>query len=324
MITRFRIVEQMRTTLVVLLVATVAAAGCSDDGGGSDGAPIVVTTNILGDIVEHLVGGDVEVDVVMPPNASPHDFAPSAQQAAAMRAADVLVVNGLGFEEGLTDTIEAAAADGVDLIAVAELAPGHLVAGEEAHDHEDDQEAGFSHDGEDPHVFTDPRRMQQAVTLLGEQLATRVTGLDTDAFRARVADYTADLGALDAEIEAMVAELAPERRVLVTNHEVLGYFADRYGFEVLGTIIPSLSTGAEPSASDLADLADEIAAAGVPAIFAETSSPARLAEALAAEGTDVEVVELYGESLGEDGSEADTYIGMVRTNATRIVEALSP
>src|SRR5690606_19623413 len=108
-----------------------------------------------------------------------------------------------------------------------------------------------------------------------------------------------------------------------TNHEVLGLFADRFGFQILGVIIPGGSTLAEPSAADLEALAEAIEEAGVPAIFAETSAPSRLADALAAEGTDVEVVELYTESLGADGSGAETYLGMIRTSADRIAAALA-
>jgi zinc/manganese transport system substrate-binding protein len=139
----------------------------------------------------------------------------------------------------------------------------------------------------------------------------------------RVVDYLAELESLHLEVEGLLAGIPAEDRVLVTNHEVFGYFADRYDFDVLGVIIPGGSTLAEPSAEDLADLAREIDERGVPAIFAETSSPTRLADALAAEGTDVEVVELYSESLGEPGSPGDTYTGMVRTNAERIAAALS-
>jgi zinc/manganese transport system substrate-binding protein len=317
----------MRTVLVRISTASIlaaavllGAAGCGDDGGeGGAGAAVVVTTSVLGDVVGELVGEDVAVDVVMPPGADPHDFAPSARQAVAMRGADLLVVNGLGFEVGLQDTIDAAHGDGVPVVEVAELAPDHLgAAGEHAHAGEHD------HDGEDedPHVFTDPARMAVAVSALAEVLAEEVPALDTDAFRDRAAAYVAALEALDAEVEALLAPIPAERRLLVTNHAVLGYFADRYGFEVLGTVIPSLSTLAEPSAGELDDLADLIRAAGVPAVFVERSSPTRLAEALAAEGADVAVVELDTESLGEPGTEAGTYLGMVRSNARAIAAAL--
>jgi zinc/manganese transport system substrate-binding protein len=270
---------------------------------------VVVTTGILGDVVQNLVGDAVEVDVVMPPNADPHDFAASAQQAASMRTADALVVNGLGFEEGLLDTVEAAEDDGVPVITAADAIEPLPLAGEEAED--------------DPHLFTDPVRLHQAAELIADQLQTTIPVLDTRAVQERVAGYLAELESLDAEVEELLAGIEPEDRLLVTNHEVFGYFADRYGFEILGVVVPGGSTLAEPSAEDLADLAREIDERGVPAIFAETSSPTRLADALAAEGTDVEVVELYSESLGEPGSPGDTYIGMIRTNAERIAAALS-
>ena len=315
------VLVRISTASVLAVAAVVGVAGCGDDGGGGGGAgaEVVVTTSVLGDVVGELVGEDVEVDVVMPPGADPHDFAPSARQAVAMRGAELLVVNGLGFEVGLQDTIDAAEGDGVAVVEVAELAPDHLVAsGEHAHAGEHD------HDGEDedPHVFTDPARMAVAVSALAEVLAEEVPALDTDAFRDRAAAYVAVLEALDAEVEALLAPIPPERRLLVTNHAVLGYFADRYGFEVLGTVIPSLSTLAEPSAGDLDDLAEVVRDAGVPAIFVERSSPARLAEALAAEGADVAVVALDAESLGEPGTDAGTYVGMVRSNARAIAAAL--
>jgi zinc/manganese transport system substrate-binding protein len=288
---------------VAALLTAGASAAC---GEASDhaAAPVVVTTSIVGDIVRNLTGDDVDVEVVMPPNSDPHDFAPSAKQAQAMRTADVLVINGLGFEAGLDDTIDAAEDDGATVVALTDHAPELLA--------------------EDPHVFTDPARMAVAVGALADVLAERVEGLDTAAYRARVAGYLAQLEALDQEIAHLVDAIPTAQRLLVTNHDVFGYFADRYGFEVLGSVIPSITTLAEPSGGDLRELADLIATRGVPAIFAETSSPARLADALAAEGPDVAVVELFSESLGGPDSEAPTYLDLLRTDARRIVDALAP
>lgn len=303
----------MRTVLAQVSVALLlagAATACGSDGtgggggAGAGGARVVVTTNILGDVVRTIVGDGATVDVIMPPGSNPHDFAPSAQQAAAMRQADVLVVNGRRFEEGLIDTIEAAEADGTVVVTATDAVPGDGAR------------------ATDPHVFTDPVLMQAVVEHLETTLADDVPGLDTAAFHQRVDNYRAALADLDAEVTDTLAAVPADRRVLVTNHQVLGFFADRYGFDVLGVVIPGGTTLAEPSAADLVDLADRIAAAGVPAIFAETSAPARLADALAKEGADVEVVELYTESLGEPGSEAGTYLDMVRTNAERIAAAL--
>ena len=303
-------------------VVVLALSGCGDDGAPSGARPsIVVSTSILGDVVSNLVGDEADVEVLMAPNVDPHDFAPSARQAASLREADVVVVNGAGFEAGLVDVIDGAEADGatvIEAIAGVEL----LELGEDDdHDHDDgdDHDHGDEHD---PHFFTDPARMAQAVRALGDRLADEVPQLDTGSVRQRVRAYAAELESLDREVEDLLAVVPDERRILVTNHDVFAYFADRYGFEVLGTVIPGTTTLAEPSAADLSALADAIAAAGVPAIFAEASAPNRLAEALAGEGADVEVVGLYTESLGAAGSDADTYVAMVRTNAERIAAAL--
>lgn len=299
----------LATAAVLGVLAGLAACGVGGSTNGG-GARIVVTTGILGDVVGELVGDAAVVEVLMAPGANPHDFAPSAKQAAALRDADVVVVNGLGFEAGLLDTIEAAAQDGVTVVTATDaIEPLPL-----------DAEGGAP--GLDPHVFTDPARMRTVASYLADELASDVKGLDTPAFRARVAGYLQQLADLDAEVADLLAGVPAERRTLVTNHEVFGYFADRYGFDVLGAVIPGGSTLAEPSAAELADLAALVEQAGVPAIFAETSSPTRLAEALATEGPDVEVVELYSESLGEPGSGAATYLEMVRTNAERIAAAL--
>jgi zinc/manganese transport system substrate-binding protein len=318
MITGVPTVLQMRTTLmrsigVVLACAGIAGAtlaGCGRATTSQGGRPsIVVTTNIVGDLVRNLVGGDASVDVVMPPNADPHDFAPSARQAQSMREADLLVVNGLGFEAGLIDTVDAAEGDGATVVALTDHVP-HVLT--------------LAGDAKDPHVFTDPARMAVAVDGLADDLESAIPVLDTPAFHERVAAYVSRLRALDTEVATILEPIPPANRLLVTNHEVFAYFADRYGFEVLGTVIPSVSTLASPSGGDLAALADVIARRRVPAVFAETSSPRRLAEALAAEGADVEVVELFGESLGDRDSGGATYVDMVRTNAQRIAVALAP
>jgi zinc/manganese transport system substrate-binding protein len=266
----------------------------------------VVTSSILGDVVRDLVGDQASVDVVMPPNADPHDFQASARQVAEMRTADALVVNGGGFEGGLRDAIEGAGDDGVPTFA--------------AIDHVRTLRVG---NDLDPHFFTDPSRMADAVEALAPFLTEQVPALDTAAFRDRAATTVASLRALDAEVAATLAPVPADRRTLVTNHEVFTYFADRYGFRVVGAVIPSTSTQAEPSAGDLDALATTVREAGVPVVFADTASPRRLADALAAEaGDDVQVVELYSESLGPAGSDGATYAGMMRTNAARIAAAL--
>jgi zinc/manganese transport system substrate-binding protein len=268
----------------------------------------VVTTNVLGDVVADLVGDQADVEVIMPPGAAPHEFQASPRQVASMREADALVSNGAGFEEGLGDPIDAAEEDGVPTFAAIDAVDTLQLEG-----------GG----GTDPHFFTDPARMATAAQAIGDFLVDEVPALDTPAFARQVRATVDELHALDAEVERTLSAVPAGRRTLVTNHEVFGYFADRYGFDVVGAVIPAGTTQAEPSAEQLAELADTIEERGVPAIFVETSSPTRLADALAEEVGDVDVVELFSESLGDEGSGGETYAAMMRTNATRIADALA-
>ncbi|MPY92401.1 MAG: zinc ABC transporter substrate-binding protein [Acidimicrobiia bacterium] len=324
------------STLAAVAVLLLGVAACGEDavpsaapGTAAHGPAVMVTTGILGDVVGNLVGDLARVETIMPRGASPHDFHASAQQGAAIRQADALVVNGAGFEEGLHDTIDAATAEGVptfeaiSAVDVLHLADGAHEEGD-GHDSEAHESEGHGGEGVDPHFFTDPSRVRTAAEGIVGFLLAEVPELDAPALRERADAYLAELAQLDLDVEAVVAPIPADQRTLVTNHEVFGYFADRYDFEVVGAVIPGGSTQAEPSAQELAALAQVVAAEGVPAIFADTSSPARLAEALAAEVGDVQVVELFSESLGPEGSGGETYVDLVRTNAQRIADALSP
>jgi zinc/manganese transport system substrate-binding protein len=240
-----------------------------------------------------------------------------------MRESDALIVNGAGFEVGLLDTIEAATADGVPTYAATDgvrtLDLPHADGDADA-----DADADADRARVDPHFFTDPSRMADAAAGIADFLMEEVPAFDDEALRAQAQAYGEELARLDGEVERIVAPIPPDQRTLVTNHEVFSYFADRYDFDVLGAVVPGGGTAAEPSAAELADLAEVIEGAQVPAIFVDTSSPQKLADALAAEVGDVQVVELFSESLGPEGSEGATFVGMARTNAQRIADALSP
>ena len=193
---------------------------------------------------------------------------------------------------------------------------------EDGHDdHEDEDGHDHDHGAEDPHVWFDPHRVAEALPALARVLTTEV-GLDQAAVEACMASYVAELEAVDAEIAAKVEQLPAGSRKLVTNHEALGYFADRYGFEVIGTVIPSPSSMAQASPAGLEALAEIIEHEGIKAIFAETQHSVDDIEALAAQVGDVDVVTLYTGSLGPAGSGADTYTGFLRTNTDLIVDAL--
>jgi zinc/manganese transport system substrate-binding protein len=288
---------------------TATPDGSISDGSISGGVAsagdrlaIVVSTTILGDIVESAAGDSADVQVLMPVGADPHEFALSAKQAAAMERADLVVVNGRGLEGGMTDVIDAVA-ETTDVFVASDHVPT----------------------GDDPHIWMDPVQMIPVVEALQQELVA--LGADADLLSASVDAYVAELQALDDEIAQLVASIPESRRKLVTNHDAFEAFAARYGLEVVGTVIPSMTTSAEASASELESLAATIRETGLPALFAETTEPQRLADAVAAEvgevdGRPVAVVELYTGSVGEPGSGADTYVGMLRVDATRIAEAL--
>ncbi len=200
-----------------------------------------------------------------------------------------------------------------------------IVGEADDHDDHDDHGDGHGHEGHvhgtyDPHFWFDPIRVKIAVN----EIAARLAALDPDnatVYFQNAAEYQEQLDELHAWIQDQVSVLAPEQRLLVTSHDSLAYFAKAYGFEVIGLVIPSLSTHVEPSAEHIAALVDVIRDHNVPALFGETTVSDRLAQAVARE-TGAEVVQLYSGSLGPEGSGADTYLGMVRANVTRIVEAL--
>lgn len=336
--------DPFRSIALVGLFALLAA-GCgtstnteSAGGEAAAGTSIVVSTTVLGDIVSNVVGDSASVEILVPVGADPHDYQVSSAQAAAMQAADLVVVNGLRLEEGMHDVVEALEGDGANILEVApNLEPipfsgGHANEDDETALEECDPTLGHDDEGEDvasepghescdPHVWMDPLRMAEAARLIATELAALDSGVD---WMANADSYADALVALDAEIVAMLDAVPENHRKLVTNHDALGYFAKRYDFEVVGTVIPGGATLANPSSAEMAGLVAVISEEGVNVIFAETIEPSALADSVAAElGSEVEVVELYTGSLDEPGTEAGTYIGMMRINAERVSGALS-
>ncbi|MCU4748127.1 MULTISPECIES: zinc ABC transporter substrate-binding protein AztC [Streptomyces] len=307
----------MRAHTIRAGLAALAAAlglgllgtGCSAAAG--DRAGVVVTTNILGDITQRIVGDQAEVTVLMGAGTDPHSFGISARQAAGIESAALLVYNGLGLEEGVLRHVEAAAGTGTPTLEVG--------AGIDPLPYTSDAMAGEP----DPHFWTDPARVATAVGLIADQVTERVPGVDPEAVRANSEAYLAELEALDTWMTERFAGIPDERRSLVTNHHVFGYLADRYAFDVVGAVIPSGTTLASPSAADLESLAGAIRESGVPAIFVDAEQPDRLARVLAEEtGLHVDVVPLFSESLSAPGGGAETYLDLMRSNTEAIVTGL--
>ena len=314
---------------VVVLVAVLAAAGCSLPSRAQGTFPtsppgprVVATTNVLGDIVSHLVGDAGVVRVLMPAGTDPHAFTPSAQQAELLRHADLIVANGLNLEESLRAPLASAEQDGVPVLRVGEHLDPVRFADEPGHE----GHAGADPTAPDPHVWMDPVRMADGVRLIADRLANvdRAGVRTRGAWEAAGAAYADQVLATHRRVQDLLGRIPPARRVLVTNHDSLGYFAARYDLRVVGTVVPGTSTQAAPSARAFARLATLIRQTGTPAIFVDSTASTRLATALAEEvGRDIRLVVLYSGSLGPPGSGADTYLGMMTTDARRIADALA-
>ncbi|MER8089060.1 zinc ABC transporter substrate-binding protein AztC [Streptomyces sp. NPDC094048] len=293
-------------------MAGVLLLGVSGCAGSEQGHPsVVVTTNILGDITRNIVGDEAEVTVLMRADADPHSFGVSAPQAASIEQADLVVYNGLGLEQNILRHVEAAEEAGVSTLAVGDAVDPITYT------------AGDSTDEPDPHFWTDPERVRKAVGLIAEQVTEHVKGVDETVVEKNASAYGAQVTELTAWMRKQFDEIPPDQRQLVTNHHVFGYLAQRFGFRIVGAVIPSGTTLASPSASDLKSLATAIETAGVKAIFADSSQPHRLARVLKRESDiKVDVVPLFSESLTTKGKGAATYLEMMRANTRSISTGL--
>ena len=328
-----------------------AADGVTTDGATTDGASagteevggseleIVATTAVMGDLVRTVVGERATVEVLMEGNVDPHTFAMSAQQRGELGAADLVVANGLGLEAGIQAVLDQVAAEGVEVLEVATfLDPiesgvvDHDESGDhpdddtrdDTHDddHDDDHEAhdvgdGHEHGPLDPHVWLDPVRMAHA----GEVLADRLDDIAEGPWHDGAEAWDDTMLATHDTVSEILAPVPEACRLMVTEHDSLAYFAQRYDFEVVGTIVPGLSTDAEPSAGDLAALADTLAETGAIAIFVENTASTRAADALAAGFAGaVSVQPVPVATVGVD--ELETGSDLLVELATRVAEPL--
>ncbi len=278
---------------------------------------VVATTSIVGDVVANVAGERVKLAVLVPIGADPHSYDPTPSDARRLHQADVVFSVGAGLEESLYPLLRAAEARVVHLADSVPLL-SFVGGGHSSHaDHPDDE---GEHGPYDPHVWLDPTNVVLWTQVLEEVLCA-VDPEGCPEYAVRAAAYREELHELDRWIEAQVDRLAPERRLLVADHHVFGYFAHRYGFEVVGAVIPALSTLAEPSARELAALTRAVRELGVPAVFVGTAANPVLADMVARE-TGTRVVRLYTASLSDSFGAAPTYIELMRYNVSSIVEAL--
>ncbi len=332
-----------RALLILPLILTFSVGAIR----AQDPISVVATTTILADVAQNVAGDVFTVAALIPADTDPHAFEPSTTEAVLVAQADLLLSVGAGYEAFLADLLTTVgenipvvvASNGVEILPYgehehhdeaatpeADHADEHLgVLGVdlecEAHAHEEEAAAEDEHDHGacDPHVWHD---VANAV-IWTNNLAAAFAELDpanAATYRANADAYIVELDALQVEIQTAVSTIPEDQRVLITNHEFMGYYAHAYGFEVAATVLPGSATGTEVAPQDLAALIELVRTEGVPAIFAENTTTPQIAELIAQEAGVTVVTTLYSDALGAD---APTYIDMMRANTQTIVDALS-
>ncbi|MDO8209495.1 metal ABC transporter substrate-binding protein [Conexibacter sp. CPCC 206217] len=315
-----------RFRLVALTGIVVAGlAGCRSSTGddarsvGPDGSvDVVATTTVLGDIAREVGGDAVSVKQLLRANSDPHDYEPRPHDVVAVAKAPVVLASGDGLDGWIDGVVDDSGSDPT----VVDVAASLPVQRHDEGDGHDRAEDGHDRGGTDPHWWHDPTNVEAATALVRDAL-TRANPAGRAAYARNAAAYVAKLRALDAGIGRCLASVPASQRKLVTDHDALGYFADRYGIELVGAVIPSLTTQAQPSAGDVADLAAIIRREGVRAVFPESGSNSKLPSALADETGVSAEYQLYGDTLGPEDSDAATYIGMEAHNAEAIMRGFT-
>jgi zinc/manganese transport system substrate-binding protein/manganese/iron transport system substrate-binding protein len=291
----------MRISFLLLVVA-VAALTAGFGGGGDRGGrtTVVATTTEVADLARNVAGDRAEVRAVLTPNSDPHDYEPRPGDIRALSRADLVVRSGGDVDEWLDGAIASSGTQAPVLDLLDRVGP----------------------QGEDPHWWQDPRRAERAVGDI--ELALSTADPDGAAgYRRRADAYRAQIRELDAWVARCIGGIAPEQRKLVTTHDALGYYAHRYGLEVIGTVIPSLTTRAQASAGDLAALTATIRRERVRAIFAESSVNPKVEAAIARETGARIGRPLWADALGPRGSDGATYLDSIRANTDAIAEGLT-
>lgn len=287
---------------LVLLPTALSACGEAD----KTDPVLVATTGPVANLVSNVSGKRFEVKQLVPAASDAHEFEPRARDAASLENARIVFASSANLDRWVQELITSSGS-GAKQVDLFRALPHKLT-----------DDSGAS----DPHWWHDPRNAAAAVDSIAAALGKELPG-SVSYFQRNVRDFKARVAALDRRIERCLASIPHSRRKLVTNHDSLAYFARRYGIEVIGVLIPSLSTEAQPSAGRTRDLVELIERERVPAVFAESGVNPKLAQAVARETGARVVSSLYVDSLGPKGSEGATYLGMLRHNAEKIVEGLS-
>ncbi len=265
---------------------------------------VTATTPQVADFVREVGGERAAVTQILSPSSDPHEYEPRPSDAESLVDADVVVSSGGEVDAWLDQLVDASGTDAAELPLI-----------DEVETREEDGDV-------DPHWWQDPRNAELAVAAIAAEL----TAADPDGreeYAANADAYIAELRDLDRAIAACVDEVPAAQRKLVTSHDALGYYADRYGIEVIGAAIPSLSTQAQASAGETADLVETIRSTGVSAVFPEEGTSAELERTIAEEAGASVGDELWTDTLGPEGSDGATYVEAMRSNTAKLVDGFS-
>ena len=308
-----------RALPLALLLVSLAACGPAEGGAASVDladrqVQVVATTSMIADLAREIGGDRVDVEGLMGPGVDPHLYRPRESDVARLVGADIVLYNGLELEGKMGEVLEQVEGRGIVAEPVAEAVDeGALLAPPEF-------EGAY-----DPHLWMDVQRWKRVSTAVADALVA-LDPTHAETYVANAEAYQARLDALDAYVRDRVAEVAEDRRVLVTAHDAFNYFGDAYGFDVRG--LQGISTATEAGTADVRDLAAFVAERRIPALFVESSVSPRSIEAVRAavrdRGFDVEIGgNLYSDALGNAGTPEGTYEGMIRHNVDTIVDALA-
>ena len=301
----------MSRTLAVVLSMCLVLASCSSGTDIAQKPTVIVSFSVLGDIVENITGDTITVQTLVGANSDAHAYEPTPQDGAALANAAAVVTIGLQFEPWLDELYRASGSRAPIITSSAGIpAFGATNGSSESHTNESD-----------PHIWHDAKNVIAMVGTIRDALSSAMPD-HAATFATNSAAYIAQLQQLDADIVSIVAQIPPDNRKLVTNHDTFGYFARRYGFTIVGTVLGVSTEGSDPSATAIVRLAADIRTSAVPAIFVENMSNSALIENVAREAGVIIAPPLYTDALGDSGSEGATYIGMMRYNVATMKTAL--
>ena len=303
---------------------------------------VVASTTIIADIAQNVGGDFINITALVPPDTDVHAFEPIPSDLRSIESADLILINGAGLEAflgGILSDVPAekiiTVSNGINVLAFNDPDKEYLgVLGQdvtcddnlelyEDTQQDDENEDEHAHGSCDPHFWLDPMNVIQMTQNIADTFAN-FDPQHADTYQSNADTYIKQLKDLDGEIRDLLSSIPPEKRMIVTNHEFLAYFAHAYNFEIVANVIPSVSTLAEPSPRELAALISTIEEKQIPAIFVEVSETGRLAQVVADEtGNTVKIAELYSASLSKQNEPASTYLDYMRFNAETILNALT-